>query len=86
MGKSNHDPSIENEPHLGEGAAVGADLAGEPALFGAASTPTDVDHTVWDEPSLVAEHGPDAAPEGQLTYARWLAEGVRSTTWRTSGS
>ncbi|MEN0112165.1 MAG: PrsW family glutamic-type intramembrane protease, partial [Planctomycetota bacterium] len=43
--------------------------------------PTDVDHSVWDEPSLVAGQadGGETPPEGALTYRRWLDEGIART-------
>lgn len=83
-GRPSRDPSIEHEPHL-SGAATPLDaIDAKPALAGVApSAPDDVEHTVWDEPSLVARCNVEA-PEGQLTYARWLDAGVARTTWLDS--
>ena len=77
-----NDQRIEDEPHLRGVAPQGGDLSGEPALSATGvRQPTDVDHTVWDEPTLVSQQDGAEAPEGQLTYERWLERGIRQTTW-----
>ncbi len=43
--------------------------------------PDDVEHTVWDEPTLVSQTDGAEAPEGELTYRRWLEEGISRTSW-----
>ncbi|MEN0111667.1 MAG: hypothetical protein AAF805_13185, partial [Planctomycetota bacterium] len=86
--RPSRDPSIEHEPHLGRLDAPpprsedGGQIGHEPALAAApVPAPTDVDHSVWDEPSLVAGQadGGETPPEGALTYRRWLDEGIART-------
>lgn len=47
----------------------------------------DVEHAPWDEPAL-RDNAAAAAPEGAVTYARWLAEKIAATpasmTWATT--
>ena len=91
------DPSIEHEPHLQAGplpddlirANAEAEQLAERRLYPDAEL-TDtarIEHTVWDEPALSGETA-GAAPEDQLTYARWLdRELVKITptdTWNTT--
>ncbi len=77
-----NDPDIRNEPHLLPG--YGKDPANDPAIDAplgfdsrAAQFSThseeDIDHSVWDEPSLPPAVV-DATPESALTYANWIAQ------------
>lgn len=43
-----------------------------------------IEHTVWDEPTLVSQTGGAEAPAGQLTYRRWLKAGIARTSWSRS--
>ena len=82
MESPSNDPSIDAEPHLRPTHAAGDRLTDEPAHSAHAPTePNDVEHTVWDEPTLVSQSDGAEAPEGQLTYARWLEAGIARTTW-----
>lgn len=81
------DPDIRNEPHLSP--ADGKNLIHDPAIdpplgfqppvrqFSQHSE-EDIDHSVWDEPSLVPEVA-NATPEMALTYANWLND--RRSSW-----
>lgn len=81
-----NDPDIRNEPHLRPGGvlpnydpAIDAPLAfnPHPKQFSPHSE-EDVDHSVWDEPSLTPAVTA-AIPESALTYANWLNE--RRENW-----
>ena len=80
-----NDPDIRNEPHLRPGGvlpnydpAIDAPLAfnPHPKQFSPHSE-EDVDHSVWDEPSLTPAVAA-AIPESALTYANWLNEDERT--------
>lgn len=45
---------------------------------------SDIEHTVWDEPTLVSQTGGAEAPAGQPTYRRWLEAGIARTSWPRS--
>ncbi|MGI9458083.1 MAG: PrsW family glutamic-type intramembrane protease [Aeoliella sp.] len=83
-----HDPSIENEPHLDSRflpidqseAKAEAKLAKQTRR---ASQHDEVDNTVWDEPTLHTDLAGEAA-EDQVTYARWLARNMAATGWTKS--
>ena len=80
--KPSTNPSIEHELHLQEGAE--ASVPTEPLetpITPFVQEEDAVDHTVWDEPTLVAQSSGTTAPEGQLTYERWLTAGIANTTW-----
>lgn len=93
------DPSIAHEPHLlaaspvqqGEVARLAAEAEHRADLKLAVdadlSDADQVEHTVWDEPALSGKLA-GGAPDGQLTYARWLADKIGKTsaadTWRTT--
>ncbi|MEM6330000.1 MAG: PrsW family glutamic-type intramembrane protease [Planctomycetota bacterium] len=85
-GRPSTDPSIEHEPHV-LGYYVPADdgdYRADVRLAADADSLSEddaVEHTVWDEPALSAGRAA-AAPEGQLTYARWLDRRVADTTDR----
>jgi len=83
-----NDPDIRNEPHLRPDAlqpkydpAIDAPLGfnSRPIEFSQQSE-EDIDHSVWDEPSLVPEVAA-APPESALTYANWLSQ--RRESWTT---
>ncbi len=94
MAKPNHDPSIFNEPHLQSSSDEASSR--NPFLSGRTSeealeAPIDVDpnkegvdHTVWDEPTLRSNPDFSDAPEGQITYERWITAGIEKTTWLES--
>lgn len=85
-GEPHHDPSIDFEPHLRPQATP--DVVPTPPAPGAepqASSADDaVEHTVWDEPSLLTASDGTEPPPGQVTYRRWLTEGIARTTWAKS--
>jgi hypothetical protein len=87
MSWSRPDDSVSNEPHFREQAfpldpseqAAADALNRRPLEIGA----VDVEHTVWDEPTAPLElTGPP--PEGQVTYARWLAAKIAATPYEAS--
>ncbi len=84
---ADHDPAIENEPHLrgGEFQADPSEHFAGRELDPLGASPSDEDQleaSVWDEPGL---KGIGAVPDADaLTYDRWLAEGERNTTDRQS--
>lgn len=90
-GRISNDPSVDFEPHLsGQPAeldpseeAAGQRIAPDVDLADA----DRVEHSVWDEPALAGELA-GGAPDGQITYARWLDEQIAQTTpadtWRTT--
>jgi hypothetical protein len=88
MSWPSNDPSIKHEPHFqqqrfesepGEGRAR-TPSAGE---RGEAAADDDVEHNVWEEPTLAADLA-GVAPEGQVTYARWLDERIAATSYAKS--
>jgi hypothetical protein len=88
MTKPEHNPGIENEPHLQVPGFTGDPTEEKAArLLGieqSQATDTDrVEHTVWSEPALspqlVGQPGED-----QLTYERWLEKSIRETDWAKS--
>jgi RsiW-degrading membrane proteinase PrsW (M82 family) len=88
MTRPPHDPSVEWEPHL-SGQSFQADASEDRAAArlsaeqSQATRDAQVDHSVWDEPSLTVERsGPDQ--QNQLTYAGWLRERIDNTSWTTS--
>ncbi len=88
MSKPNHQPGIENEPHL-QGQGFSGDPTEEKAaqkLAHEQSNATDADHvehTVWSEPALSPLLVGQPSEE-QLTYQRWMASNIRKTTWAKS--
>ncbi|MEO0529553.1 MAG: PrsW family glutamic-type intramembrane protease [Planctomycetota bacterium] len=82
--KPRHDPSVEFEPHLRQAAPSDALDPLEPPLGNSPPSEDAVEHTVWDEPSLVAGSDGKEPPAGQVTYKRWLAEGIANTSWGKS--
>lgn len=81
-----HDSDIRNEPHLRH-------RLNEPVLDPAIDAPLgfdsqarqfsthseeDIDHSVWDEPSLVPDVAA-AVPKSALTYGNWLSQ--RRESW-----
>lgn len=82
MPKPSHDPSIDQEPHLrpateevfAEKMPIEAPLTVDPKAEG-------VEHTVWDEPTHLANEAAEAAPKGEITYERWVEAGIQRTTW-----
>lgn len=82
-----NDDRLSAEPALSglstESAQPPAEAAGSPRTS-TTPDPDDIEHTVWDEPTLVAQTGGAEAPEGQLTYARWLEAGIAETSWLKS--
>lgn len=88
MPDPNHDPSIENEPHLAK-RVFERDLSERDAAINLGydrrrqTIDDDVEHTVWDEPALAGKH-PDADNNDDLTYAGWLECRIEDTDWLTS--
>lgn len=83
MSTPSRDPSIEHEPHLQPGAAEPdpSEERADRVLWSEAARQTDddlVEHTVWDEPTLEVQS--TEAPEGELTYARWLGARIEQTS------
>jgi hypothetical protein len=83
MSDSDYDPSIENEPQFRDrpfapdpGDAPEASLRN----YVDRSSAIDVDHSVWDEPTLAADLAGAPGPE-QVTFARWLAEKMAATSY-----
>lgn len=88
MSEPTSDPSIEYEPHLRQQPfeinpnelqlrqASDREIGGAPPV-------DDVEHNVWEEPTLAADLA-GAAPEGQITYARWLDRRIASTSYAKS--
>ena len=75
-----NDPDIRNEPHLQPRAAklpefdpaIDAPLGFDSKVIGfSIDSDQDVDHSVWDEPSLTPEVAAQV-PRSALTYANWL--------------
>lgn len=97
MPKPSHDPSIQNEPHLRGNSLDKLDsetvesnpyLTPEKHLRNPLETPLNVDpnvegvdHTVWDEPTHLSNPESVEAPEGEITFARWLEAGIQNTSW-----
>lgn len=84
MAKKNHDPSIENEPHLKNTihSADPSELIAYEQLnkeSKKANRDEAVEHTVWDEPTLSKDLAGSPEEDGRLTYAKWL-EWKLSTT------
>jgi len=81
-----NDPDINNEPHLRPGGIAPNYDPAIDAPLGFDSLPTqfsqhseeDIDHSVWDEPSLRPEVSA-AVPESALTYGNWLKQ--RRESW-----
>ncbi len=83
-----HDPSIENEPHLAAGTfdLDDSEVAAERVLARDRNRETEhdaVDHVVWDEPTRHAPIAGEPDPS-QLTYASWLAKNIAATSWTKS--
>jgi hypothetical protein len=83
-----NDPSIEHEPHLRE-QPVQLDPS-DPAVRNLRdralhdSAPADdVEHNVWEEPTLAPDLA-GSAPEGQITYGRWLEQRIAATGYAKS--
>lgn len=84
MRRSENDPSIEQEPHLRNGAfqTDPSEVAAESNLrreTTASDLDDQVEHTVWDEPSLSRDLTGEL-PQGGLTYARWIEKRLAETT------
>jgi hypothetical protein len=87
MSWSASDDSIESEPHFRDHAfeldpserAAAAALNRTPLEIGG----VEVEHSVWDEPTLEAVLA-GAPAEGQVTYARWLEQKIQETPYETS--
>ncbi len=84
---TSNDPDIRNEPHLlptygkdpASDPAIDAPLGLEsPAVNFSPHSEEDIDHSVWDEPSL-APNVLATTPESALTYANWLTR--RRENW-----
>ena len=82
-----NDPDIRNEPHLlpahgknpAHDPAVDAPLGFESkAINFSQNSEEDIDHSVWDEPSLNPQVVA-TTPESALTYANWLNQ--RRANW-----
>jgi hypothetical protein len=88
MKDPNHEASIEFEPHF-QGGGLNERPSGpeQRDLLGSSahdhSAPDAVEHTVWDEPAILAGQ-PGSAPEGHLNYARWLESQITETSWAKS--
>ena len=84
MARSNHDPSIHNEPHL-DGASHEVDPSEAKAArvlaseAGKKSIDSALDHSVWEEPSVSTELTSDHDGP-QLNYADWLAWRLNTTS------
>lgn len=72
---------LDAEPALA-GATAAKPQPGAPARPPTDLKAPDIEHTVWNEPSLVASGA--TAPDGQLTYARWLDAESARFTWAQS--
>jgi hypothetical protein len=86
MSDPDHDPSIEHEPQFRDRPfAPDPSDAPEAALHAYVdrSPDVDVEHSVWDEPTLAADLAGGPGPE-QVTYARWLDEKVAGASYATS--
>lgn len=86
MSRSDYD-SIEDEPQFRDGAFE-LDPSERAAADALNRTPleiggVDVEHTVWDEPTLAADLA-GAPQEDQVTYARWLTVKIAATPYETS--
>lgn len=86
------DPSIEHEPHLSGGCVQSdpSEAFAEQTLHAESASQSEanqVEHTVWDEPALSPQLAGET-PEDELTYARWLEQGIASTSlgksWATT--
>lgn len=81
-----NDPDIRNEPHLRPrlnepvyDPAIDAPLGFDSqAREFSTNSEEDIDHSVWDEPSLTPAVAA-ATPESALTYANWLKQ--RRESW-----
>jgi hypothetical protein len=88
MSSPNHDPSIENEPHLMPNwvAVDESEARADRVLARDRLRETEhdvVDHGVWDEPALSADLAGEA-DAAQVTYSRWLAKHIAATSWTKS--
>jgi hypothetical protein len=86
MSDPSSDPSVENEPQFRDRPfAPGPGDAPEAALrtYVDRSSAIDVDHSVWDEPTLAADLTGAPGPE-QVTYARWLDSKIADTSYPKS--
>jgi RsiW-degrading membrane proteinase PrsW (M82 family) len=87
MSDPSNDPSVQFEPHFapllgGSAPSPPSPSDVESAAVEEPSSP-EVDHTVWDEPTLSSELS-GTAGAGQLTYARWLDERIAATSFAKS--
>ncbi|QEG22577.1 hypothetical protein [Mariniblastus fucicola] len=85
-----NDPDIRNEPHLRPGnvdpnldPAIDTPLGfNSAAIQFSPSSEEDIDHSVWDEPSLTPAVSA-SVPDSALTYANWLSQRRESwTQWQ----
>lgn len=88
MSEPTSDPSIEHEPHLRQQSfqTNPDELPPRPVADrenGDTPAAEDVEHNVWEEPALAADLA-GAAPEGQITYARWLDQRIAATSYAKS--
>lgn len=85
MSAPDHDPSVEHEPQFRD-RPLAPDPSDRPEyglLSHGPERPIDVEHSVWDEPTLTAELAGAPGPE-QVTYARWLDEKRGATSYAAS--
>jgi hypothetical protein len=86
MSRPDYDPSIEHEPQFRD-RPFAPDPGDAPAAslrnYVDRSSAIEVDHSVWDEPTLAADLAGAPGPE-QVTYARWLAEKMAATSYAKS--
>jgi hypothetical protein len=83
MSEPQPDPSIEHEPHFRD-RPFAPDPSDAPE-YALKSHPglgprVEVEHSVWDEPTLSADLAGAPAPD-QLTYARWLDQKIAATSY-----
>lgn len=75
------DPSIQQEPHF-----LNEEFLPDPSEARPAVTPSagdeEFDHSVWDEPGLLALS--DDAAERTISYCNWLRSAVAATSLRRS--
>lgn len=88
MSRPRREHSIEFEPHLQDRLPEcdPSELIAEGRIARDEQRSTDrdrVEHSVWDEPALHTELSGEA-PEGQITYRRWVEGKIADTSWTTT--
>lgn len=88
MTSPEHDPSITHEPQFqqGELRLDPSEAKGAEQIRRESTRATEhdlVEHSVWDEVAHSRQLAGDA-PDGQLTYARWLERNQARTSWAKS--